>query len=106
MPSNLETQAREALLRALPYIHDSRRELVLSVLMSNPTINDWYISWNQTRKNNDTSILESCAYYACMGVLTKSDLKYYRHWVAKLHETIDTVSLLNKLIDAHEPQNP
>ena len=99
MTSNLETQAREALMRALPYIHDSRRELVLSALMSNPAMNDWYFSWNQTRKNKNTStihILETCAYYACMGLLNKSHLKYYTHWVSKL----------NKLIDAIESRNP
>lgn len=96
MTSNLEQQAREALMRALPHLTPRRRELVLSALMSNPSPNDWYDSWHQTTLVKNAHELEQCTYYICIYMVTKSDPKKYEHWVSKL----------NKLIDTHEPQNP
>lgn len=91
MTSNLETIAREALLRALPHLTTHRRELVLSALMSNPAPNDWYISWNQTPAVESTLELENSTYYVGIYILLKSEPKHYKNWVARLNKAIDDI---------------
>ena len=91
MTSNIEQQAREALTRALPHLAPRRRELVLSVLMSNPTINDWYGSWHQTQAFKDSHELDTIVYYVVINLLRKSDMMKHTGWVSRLNKTIDDI---------------
>ena len=95
MNKNINQQTREALMRALPHLAPRRRELVLSVLMSNPTINDWYGSWHQTQAFKDSHELDTLVYYVVTNLLRKSDMMIQTDWVARLNKAIDDIESRN-----------